>query len=222
MLLNADLFRLLYYNTNSIILYRESLFHNLGVFAYIVQNTLKDRLSDALSDVLYKGEVVENMKKLSSLIKAVLCMAVAAAVILSFAACDLSKEAATADSFKTAAEDLGLTVEDTTGQYAGYEFLTSCTTAGSISGENVEWSVDFMVLDSEANAQSSFETNKDTFESVSGGATTEVNGTNYSSYTKNADGKYMYVCRVDNTLVYANVDSEYKDAASALIQAIGY
>ena len=39
---------------------------------------------------------------------------------------------------------------------------------------------------------------------------------------RNADGKYMYVCRVDNTLVYANVDSEYKDAAIALIQAIGY
>ena len=162
------------------------------------------------------------MKRISSLLKARLCLGIIAALVLSFAGCDLSKEAVTADTFKTAAEGLGLTVEDTTGQYAEYGFLTSCTTAGTISGDTVEWSADFMVFDSEANAASSFETNKNNFEFASSGTTAEFNGTNYSSYSKTAGGEYMYVCRVDNTLIYLRVASDYKESAVSLVKAIGY
>ena len=114
------------------------------------------------------------MKKISSMLKICLCIVIAAAIAVSFAACGLSKEVTTADAFKTAAEGLGLTVEDTTGQYGDYGFLKSCTTAGSISGDTVEWSVDFMELDSVADAQSSFTMNKSTFESASGGMTPNI------------------------------------------------
>jgi antitoxin component of RelBE/YafQ-DinJ toxin-antitoxin module len=32
----------------------------------------------------------------------------------------------------------------------------------------------------------------------------------------------MYLCRVDSTLLYINIDEKYKDDAKKLIEAMGY
>ncbi len=45
---------------------------------------------------------------------------------------------------------------------------------------------------------------------------------NYCYYTATANGKYMYVTRVKNTVLYANVDEDKAEEVKKLIKSIGY
>ena len=45
---------------------------------------------------------------------------------------------------------------------------------------------------------------------------------NYNKYTLKANGQYMYLSRIDNTLLYCNVQTKYEKAAKKLIKKLGY
>ena len=51
---------------------------------------------------------------------------------------------------------------------------------------------------------------------------TNINGKNYSKYTLSSDGKYMIVSRINNTVVYLDVDSSYKDEIKTILNELGY
>ena len=162
------------------------------------------------------------MKRISLIIKTALCLLIVCAMTLSLAACDLSKDAVSAKKFAEAAEDLDLITQDATDQYGDIDFLKSSTIAASIDDDTVLWQAEFMVLKSEDDAESSFSKNKSNFEDEGSGTEVSMNGLNYESFSKTAGGEYMYLCRVEKTLIYVKVDKEYKDDVSALIDAIGY
>ena len=45
---------------------------------------------------------------------------------------------------------------------------------------------------------------------------------NYSTFMLKAGGYYMYLCQVDNTLLYVRVASQFENSVTALIDALGY
>ena len=49
-----------------------------------------------------------------------------------------------------------------------------------------------------------------------------ISGKNYSKYTLEANGKYSVVSKINNTILYVNVDSQYKDTVKDIIDEIGY
>lgn len=143
-------------------------------------------------------------------------------VALMLTACG-SKTALTKDEFTKKATDNGMLTEDNTASYADYSHVTSVTSAGIISGNAVAWSCDFIVATDDSKAKQMFETNKTTFEnSVSSSSSSSSNIGNYNTFELNGGGKFMYLCRVDNTLIYFNVDEAYKDDAKAFIEKLGY
>ena len=144
-------------------------------------------------------------------------------VMLMLTACG-KKTALTNDEFIKKAQDNGMITEDQAEQYSGYDHVKSVTTAGIVDGNDVKWTCDFMIAVDESKAKEMFENNKTTFENSTDGTTSSssVNMGNYNTFELNANGKYMYLCRVDNTLVYFNVDEAYKDDAKKFIKALGY
>ena len=45
---------------------------------------------------------------------------------------------------------------------------------------------------------------------------------NYSEYKLLTKGKYKLLCKIDNTLVYANVDEQYRDSVVEFAKQLGY
>lgn len=131
-----------------------------------------------------------------------------------------NKTAISTSTFKSITEENNYITSDVTNQYISYEYVNEATVAQSSEGFQIE----FYVLDSESNAISMFNTNKDIFESYKGNASTETSSNigNNTSYTLTSNGYYMHLCRVDNTLLYVRVLDSYKDSVKDIIKKIGY
>ena len=129
-----------------------------------------------------------------------------------------SKTALTKDTFISNATSYGLETSDAGVSADG---LVSGTVAYKAEGNNAAWQAEFYVLNSEDRAKEMFENNKANFESGSGSQSSASVG-NYSTYEKTGDGKFKYLCRVDATLLYIDINEAYKEAAKGFIKQIGY
>lgn len=154
------------------------------------------------------------MKK-SKIILFVICIF----IILLLAGCS-NKTAITNEQFINASKHHNFIVTDVLDQYSSYGYFESATVAQSNEG----WQVEFYVLEDDAYATSMFNTNKSLFESYKGNFSSEssYNMNNHSTYSLTSSGYYMYICRINNTLVYAKVQDIYKDSVQQFIERLGY
>lgn len=158
-----------------------------------------------------------SVKHLLSVIS--LCMM----IVIVFTACSTSKEAITTSDFESKASSKSLVVKDTISSYEGYDHVLSSTSAFKLSesGDDILWSMDFLVANSAENAARMYQTNVNTFETLSKSHASVTVG-NYGTYEGTSSEKYMYVAYVDSTLLYVNADIQYKDEVKALIEELGY
>ena len=146
------------------------------------------------------------------------------AIIVAVIACifkNLNKEKIpmTTESFKNTMEEKGFTVQSAKEQFAEYEYVKEATIAS-----NGDYQLEFYELSDVDKAVFFFNNNKSIFEQSKGNASanTSVNMKNSSKYTQSSNGKYMVVSRIDNTVIYLDVEDSYKDAVKALLDEIGY
>jgi len=87
-----------------------------------------------------------------------------------------------------------------------------------------DYQIEFYELSNEENAIDMYATNKIRFETSKGNssAVTNFDFKNYSKYTLTTNGKYKVLSRIDNTLIYIDVDKDYKDIVKDLLKEIGY
>lgn len=130
------------------------------------------------------------------------------------------KTAITTGTFNEIVGKSGYTSVDVTNQFASEQQVKEATVALHSDGYQIE----FYVLDTESDAVNMFNKNKDNFENGITGTSSksETNMGNYNTYTLNNNGKYSHLCRVDNTLLYVNVNEQYKDAVKKVIDELGY
>lgn len=141
-------------------------------------------------------------------------------VLVVFNTLNKEKTPISANTFNTTMESKGYIMTDTTSQFAQYGNYMSKSYAAQKTGYQIE----FYELSSEENAISMYNTNKTKFESqksnASASATASMN--NYATYSLTTNGKYKYLSRIDNTLVYIDVDESYKDVVKDIMKEIGY
>ena len=96
-----------------------------------------------------------------------------------------NKKAITVETFKSKAESNGFTVTDVISQYQSYSYVNQAQVARNNDG----WQVEFYVLSDESYAKSMFNTNKNTFENISGNnkIKTESSLGNYSKFSVSTD-----------------------------------
>ncbi len=134
--------------------------------------------------------------------------------------CSTSKTVISTNQFIEKATSNGYTTKDAKDQFSSYDQILEAT----IIDKADNFKVEFYVLNSTDDAKSMYETNKEIFEDSKEGTSTNTTTTigNYADYTLVTGGKYKHLCRVDNTLLYVNVDTTYQEEVIKFIDSLGY
>lgn len=151
------------------------------------------------------------MKKLSLIVVFVL-------FALTLTGC-LNKSVKTTDDFIKLAEKKDMKITNAIDQFGYVDFIEEANVATADG-----WQVEFYVLSDVAEAEGMYETNVAKFEAKKANSSTETSSEmgNYDSYGLTTAGFYMYVARVENTIIYLDVEEEYKEEAKAFIEEFGY
>lgn len=131
------------------------------------------------------------------------------------------KTSITASDFYTTMSQKGYVVQDSSNQFSEYNYLKESYIAAI---KDYSYQIEFYELVDDSYATNFYNNNKSIFESSKGSvsAETSVGLKNYSKYTLSSNGKYMVVSRINNTVIYVNVDDSYKDTVKSLLNELGY
>ena len=131
-----------------------------------------------------------------------------------------NKKTVDVETFTKIAKDQGYKVVDVSEQYSSYSYIKSGTAAKA----SEKWHIEFYILEDKVGAINMYNVNKDKFNEQKSDSKTysEKAFYNYNKYTLKANGQYMYLSRIDNTLLYCNVQTKYEKAAKKLIKKLGY
>ena len=131
-----------------------------------------------------------------------------------------NKKAIDTKKFIDLANKYDYSYSDVLDQYSSYEYIKEATIIGEIDG----WQIEFYILDNSSNAEGMFETNKEIFEKSRGSSSIyySINAKNFSTYSLTSNGRYMYLSRIENTLIYIDVQEQYKSLVESLVEEIGY
>ena len=130
-----------------------------------------------------------------------------------------NKKAITPQEFTSIAQANNYNVSDATNQFSDYSQVREVKIA-----RNNDYQIEFYVLNSESDAKSMYEYNKSLFEAykISNYSESHVDLNNYSTYSLQSSGYYMFLSRIDNTLVYVKEPVEYKSNIDEFIKKLGY
>lgn len=160
------------------------------------------------------------MKKGLKIVILISLILIIAAVVVFFVVIDKEKESVSAKQFYDEMEDEGYVMVDITAQYAAY----GIDEAYLAVKPNQEYQIEFYELSSISKAESMFESNKEYFKDRAGSkrVTSSYGFGNYDIYSLTSNGDFMYLCRIDNTLLYIDVEDTYKDEVKEIIDELDY
>lgn len=160
------------------------------------------------------------MKKpvIIAIIAIVIVVAIVGVVFISL---NKEKTAITASDFYTTMSQKGYLVQDASSQFSDYNYVKKSYIATS---KDYSYQIEFYELADDSYATSFYNNNKSIFESSKGNvsAETSVGLKNYSKYTLSSNGKYMVVSRINNTVIYVDVNDSYKDTVKSVLKELGY
>lgn len=162
---------------------------------------------------------MKKSNKIAIIIAIIVVLAIA--VFMVFNSLNKEKESITADNFKISMQSKGFYITDATNQFSNYDYVQQAYIASS---NDNSYQIEFYVLSNDSYATSFYNRNKSIFEASKGSssAQTSVNLKNHSKYTLSSGNKYQVVSRINNTVMYINVASEYKDIVKNILNEIGY
>ena len=149
----------------------------------------------------------------------VIVSVIASGVFLVFKLVNREKEALTVKDFISIMEDNDFEVGEVTEQFedADIEVEDAYVALGD------DYQIEFYTFEDEENAKMFFKVNKAKFDEDSASSRISTSGKNFTSFSITADGDYRFVERVEDTVIYLDVDKNYKDEVKELIkEKLGY
>ena len=131
------------------------------------------------------------------------------------------KTSITASDFYNIMSQKNYTVQDATNQFASYDYIKKVYLA---QDSNAKYQIEFYEVADEATSVTFFENNKSIFENSKGNSSSSgyLNGVNFSTYSVTANNKYKGLSRINNTIIYYDVDSTYKNDVENVLKELGY
>ena len=131
------------------------------------------------------------------------------------------KEALTAEKFKSIVGDEGLSIKE------GDSDEKSSTVVEDLTAYNDDLSIigKFFVYDSVSSAKSDFESSSDDIETTSNTTVSLGNYNTFEGKLKDDDFAgydYVYMCRVDNTVILFVAKADKKEDVKKVAKALGY
>lgn len=155
-----------------------------------------------------------------------IAIAAASVAIVAIAICAVvilvkPREPLTALEFNSLMEEKGYSIVDVKEQFAEYDYISEAYLA---IDKNGDYQLEFYVIESPDIAARFFESNKAAFESSKGNMSSQkdISAGNYSKYTLTSEGQYKYICRIENTVIYADEAEEYKPEIKEIAKKLGY
>lgn len=151
----------------------------------------------------------------------ILCLIIGITIFKMVSSITQDKESITASEFYDKMEDKGYYLQDATNQFSAYDYIKQVYLA--LESDN-KYQIEFYEFSDESYAMSFYENNKSIFESskANSASNTNVNLKNSSKYTLSSNGSYKSLSRIDNTLIYIDIDSEYEDEVKDILKDLGY
>jgi len=135
---------------------------------------------------------------------------------------NLNKEPISAGDFKDIMEDKDFEIVDAMDQFEEYdEYIKKAYIALE---EDYDYQIEFYKLNEEDDAISFYKTNKEKFEASksSSSVETRVSMGNNSKYTLKTNDEYKVVSRIEDTVIYVDVDEKYEDEVKEILKEMGY
>ena len=132
-----------------------------------------------------------------------------------------SKQALTAEDFKSKMEEKGYDLQDCTAQFEGYDFVEQVYVAIDEEGS---YQIEFYDLSDDAHAKDFFNNNVQIFKENKSGVNTNssVSLGNYEKYTQTDDDQFSMISRIDDTAIYVVEEKENKETVEAVVKELGY
>lgn len=142
-------------------------------------------------------------------------------ILMLFTLTGCTKTVVSTEQVKSLATGKGYNAVDVISQYAEFTQIKEATV---IQESNGNFQFEFYVLDSADSAINMFNTNVTNFDEFDTGtkAKATVNGKNYATYSLTTTDRHRYLSRVDNTLLYVDIDVKYKDEVKAFVEELDY
>lgn len=142
-------------------------------------------------------------------------------ILLIFTGCKKEeRKPITSDSFKLVAESIDYEIKDVTNDLDNNKGVSSAL----IAMVKNKYQIEYYTLESNEIAQKMYDRNKERFESIKEDKDKAdiTENDNYSEYKLLTKGKYKLLSKIDNTIVYADVDEQYKDSVINFAKQLGY
>lgn len=142
-------------------------------------------------------------------------------LVILLSACSTNKEAVDSNEFKNIMRDNNYYVVNSKEQFSEYDYIIDSYIA---IDSNKKYQIEFYELEDDANAIAFYDYNKDIFEAsrTTSSVYTDVNLSNNSKYTLTNEDSYKVLSRIDNIVIYINVDEEFKDEIISILKKLGY
>ena len=118
-------------------------------------------------------------------------------------------------------ENKGFDVQEATEQFVNYDYIKQVYIAVNNSSN---YQIEFYETLDTSGAENFYETNKEVFENEkeSSSAYSSVDLGNHSKFSLTTDGKFKVISRIDNTIIYLNVDEKNKSEVKNILDELGY
>jgi hypothetical protein len=141
--------------------------------------------------------------------------------ILALSSCGIfaPRTALTADEFKSKMEEAGYIVTN-----AKDQFDAGMVDDVLLAAKDGHYQIEFFIVPTVDQAKAAFSENKTGFEEIdeSGASTLNGNGSNYAYYRKSTADGYYVVSRIENTFIYVDASSDFKDEIKGILKELGY
>ncbi len=130
-----------------------------------------------------------------------------------------NKKAIDSDKFKSIMRDNNYYVVNSKEQFSEYDYIVE-----SYIAESDNYQIEFYILQDDMNAKAFYDYNKEIFdaERTSISMYTSVDFTNTNKYTLTLEDSYKVLSRINNTVIYVDVEKEYKNDINSILKKLGY
>ena len=142
-------------------------------------------------------------------------------LVMLVSACTTKKVAIDEDKFISIMKNEGFTIVDVEEQFEQFDGFEEAYVAINPTGK---YQIEFYELENDSYTINFYNNNKSRFESSKKGATTytSVDLNNYNKYTLTTSNKYKVLSRIGETMIYLDVDKEYKNEVNSILEKLGY
>lgn len=131
---------------------------------------------------------------------------------------NVSKEAITSEKFISIMEDNDFDVVEVTKQFSGSDVYVKEGYVAKKDGYQIE----FYTFKNKDDADTFYRINKEKFDTDTAKTKVQFSGKNYATFNVEANGKYKFLERIDKTVIYVNVDDDYKSDIKSTVKKLGY